>query len=58
MKLLAHSFACTGRFAKGVTPTSLVKAFGANRVAVQRVGIGEGEAVTASTPFPAGQARA
>lgn len=49
--------ACTGIFAKGVTHSRLVKAFGAKNVAVQRVGIGEGETVTASVIFPRDKAR-
>lgn len=49
--------ACTGPFAKGVTHARLVKAFGANNVAVQSVGIGEGETVKASVIFPRDAAR-
>ncbi|MGE3991015.1 MAG: hypothetical protein AB7F49_24110 [Pseudorhodoplanes sp.] len=49
--------ACTGPFAKGVTHASLVKAFGANNVAVQRVGTGEGETQVASVIFPRDKAR-
>lgn len=49
--------ACTGPFAKTVTHASLMKAFGANNVAVQSVGIGEGEAVKASVIFPRDKAR-
>jgi hypothetical protein len=49
--------ACTGPFAKGVTHASLVKAFGANNVAIQRVGTGEGETQVASVVFPRDKAR-
>ncbi len=43
---------CTGPFARGMTHASLVKAFGANNVAVQSVGTGEGETEKASVIFP------
>jgi hypothetical protein len=49
--------ACTGPFTKGATHASLVKAFGKRNVAVQSVGIGEGETVTASVIFPRDAAR-
>lgn len=49
--------ACTGRFAKSVTHASLVKAFGTRNVAVQSVGTGEGETVTASVIFARDVAR-
>lgn len=49
--------ACTGPFVKSATHASLVKAFGAKNVAVQRVGIGEGETVTASVIFPRDKTR-
>jgi hypothetical protein len=52
-----QAVACTGPFAKGATHASLVKAFGTKNVAVQRVGIGEGETVTASVIFPRDPAR-
>jgi hypothetical protein len=44
--------ACSGPFAKGVTHARLVKAFGKRNVAIERVGIGEGEMQTASVIFP------
>jgi hypothetical protein len=49
--------ACTGPFAKSVTHASLIKAFGARNVAVQRVGTGEGETQKASVIFPRDKAR-
>jgi hypothetical protein len=49
--------ACTGPFAKSVTHASLVKAFGKRNVAIERVGIGEGEMQTASVIFPRDKAR-
>jgi len=49
--------ACTGPFAKNATHASLLKAFGVKNVTVQRVGIGEGETVTASVIFPRDPAR-
>jgi hypothetical protein len=49
--------ACTGPFAKSVTHASLVKAFGTRNVAIERVGIGEGEMQTASVIFPRDKAR-
>jgi hypothetical protein len=49
--------ACTGIFAKGITHARLVKHFGAANVAVQSVGIGEGETVKASVIFPRDKAR-
>ncbi len=49
--------ACTGPFAKGVTHASLVKTFGTRNVAIERVGIGEGEMQTASVIFPRDAAR-
>ncbi len=49
--------ACTDPFAKSVTHASLVKAFGARNVAMQRVGTGEGETQVASVIFPRDKAR-
>jgi hypothetical protein len=49
--------ACTGPFAKSITHASLVKAFGKRNVAIERVGIGEGEMQTASVIFPRDKAR-
>lgn len=49
--------ACTGPFKKSVTHASLMKAFGANNVAVRSVGTGEGETQTASVIFPRDAAR-
>jgi hypothetical protein len=49
--------ACTGPFAKSMTHASLVKAFGRGNVAIEQVGIGEGETVTASVIFPRDAAR-
>lgn len=49
--------ACTGPFAKSVTHARLVKAFGKRNVAIERVGIGEGEMQTASVIFPRNKAR-
>jgi hypothetical protein len=48
---------CTGPFARNATHASLVKAFGPGNVTVQKVGIGEGETVTASVIFPRDKAR-
>lgn len=48
---------CTGPFARHATHASLVKAFGAPNVVVAKVGIGEGETVTASVIFPRDKAR-
>ena len=49
--------ACTGPFATGVTHARLVKAFGKRNVAIEQVGTGEGETVTASVVFPRDKAR-
>jgi hypothetical protein len=51
------SIGCTGPFAKGVTHARLVKAFGKRNVAIEHVGIGEGETVRASVIFPRNPAR-
>jgi hypothetical protein len=48
---------CTGPFTHQATHASLVKAFGAPNVVVAKVGIGEGETVTASVIFPRDKAR-
>jgi hypothetical protein len=51
------TLACTGPFARNATHAGLVKAFGPGNVSVQKVGIGEGETVTASVIFPRDKAR-
>ncbi len=48
---------CTGPFARSMSHASLVKAFGANNIAVQSVGTGEGETDKASVIFPRDKAR-
>jgi hypothetical protein len=48
---------CKGLFAKSVTHARLVEAFGKRKVVMARVGIGEGETVTASVIFPRDSAR-
>jgi len=48
---------CNGPFTRAASHASLVKAFGKRNVAVERVGIGEGETVRASVIFPRDKAR-
>jgi len=52
-----HILECSGPFARNATHQSIVKTFGAGNVTVQKVGIGEGETVTASVIFPRDKAR-
>ena len=48
---------CTGPFARSMSHASLVKAFGANNVAVQTVGTVEGETEKVSVVFPRDKTR-
>jgi hypothetical protein len=48
---------CTGPFARSMSHASLVKAFGANNVAVQTVGTVEGETEKVSVIFPRDKTR-
>lgn len=52
-----NTLTCAGPFARDLTHASLEKAFGKRNVAVQSVGIGEGETVKASVVFPRDKAR-